>query len=175
MSVCNISFIGLSSLFAIHRSLFRGGSGAGPVRRRTQFHRQAPYLRTPQCTSQTWTHKFFCLSDKNCRTAPQSKKQREALVVAFDLGEVISIGLRSSADDLHRMILSTFPKLSSCGGYELLHCYGNSKTLSLIEPPYTAAHLCSEVAQSRIYVRSLQTSIRWQSSSSEGVRTLCIK
>ena len=90
---------------------------------------------------------------------PSSKQQRDALV-ACGLGEkVIALPMHSSADELHQVILSTFPKLSSCGGYELMRCIGNSKTLHVIDPPYTPVNLCTTVGQSRIYVRPLQSNI----------------
>ena len=121
-----------------------------------------------------WSHKFFCLSDKNCQIAPQTRRQKEALE-ACGLGEkVISTEMHSSAEELHRLIMNTYPKLANCGGYELLRCYGNSRTLSLIEPPYTAAHLSTSVAQSRIYIRPLQSSVRLnvEDSSTNGVSLL---
>ena len=123
---------------------------------------------------QVWSHRFFCLSDKDCQTAPQTKRQKEALE-ACGLGEkVIAIEMHSSAEEFHRMIMSTYPKLENCGGYELLRCYGNSRSLSLIEPPYTAARLCAAVAQSRIYIRPVQSSVRLnvEDTSSNGVSVL---
>ena len=71
----------------------------------------------------------------------------------------MTLPMHSSADDLHQVIHSTFPKLSSCGGYELMRCVGNAKTLHVIDPPYTAVNLCTTVGQSRIYVRPLQSNI----------------
>ena len=143
--------IGRSSIFQVHRTLFRSCQQPGPIRRRRQSYHSTPYYQ------QTWSHKFYCLSNKMTTNVPSSKQQREALV-ACGLGEnTITIAMHSSADELHQMILSTFPKLSSCGGYELIRCIGNSKTLNIIEPPYTAVNLCSTVGQSRIYVRPLQS------------------
>lgn len=167
-----LSTAGPSSLYAMHRSLFRGTTG--PVRRRPQIHRQSPYsrLRAPQ----VWSHRFFCLSDRNCQTAPQTKRQKDALE-ACGLGEkVISIEMHSTAEELHQKITSTYPKLANCGGYELLRCYGNSRSLSLMEPPYTAARLCAAVAQSRIYIRPVQSSVQLnvENTSSNGVSMSCI-
>ena len=148
----------------MHRGLFRGT--LGPVRRRPQFHRQSPYShpRAPQVLS----HRFFCLSDKDCLTAPQRDKKT---LEACGLGEkVIAIEMHS---EFHRMIMSMYPKLANCGGYELLRCYENSRSLSLIEPPYTAACLCAAVAQSRIYIRPVQSSVRLNvDTSSNGVSVL---
>ena len=97
-------------------------------------------------------------------------------MVACGLGEqVISLQMHSSADELHQAILRAFSKLSSCGGYELMRCIGNSKTLHTIDPPYTAVNLCTTVGQSRIYVRPLQSnvSLSVQPSQDEVIFSYC--
>ena len=149
---CTDALIGHRSIFELHRQLFRGGFG--PVRRRHQSNCQiTPYA------PQVWSHKFYCLSNKCCTSPPQSRQQRQPLV-ACGLGEkVFTLGLHSSAAELHQVILNTFLKLSACGGYELLRCQVGSKELNLIEPPYTPVNLCSVIGQSRVSICPLQTNI----------------
>ena len=109
-----------------------------------------------------WTHKFFCLSAVNTRTVPMSKGAKEALN-AIGLGEkVVSMPSSASSTDLHHRLIETFPPLTFCGGYALLRCTGNTKTLELIEPPvggHTLISLSSVVGQSRVYIRPLQQDI----------------
>ena len=115
--------LGHRSLFDIHCQLFRGGSG--PIRRRYQSYRRSTPYGPP-----AWSHKFYCLSNKHCTSLPQSKQQREVLT-ASGLGEkLITVGLHSSVEELHQVILNTFPKLSTCRRYELLRCQGVSRDLS---------------------------------------------
>ena len=145
----------------MHRNLFRSCQLPGPIRRQRRSYRCTPYAQ------QTWSHKLFCLSNKGTTIVPTSKQQRDALV-ACGLGEnVIALPMHSAADELHQVIMSTFPKLSSCRGYELMRCIGNSKTLHVIEPPYTLVNLCTTVGQSRIYVRPLQSNIPLSVQSSQ--------
>ena len=90
-----------------------------------------------------------------------SKCFRETLST-FGLGEkLISLRYNANAEDLHYKLIQTYPPLHSCGGYTLLKCLGNSKSLQVIEPP-PGGHCpwsLSEVGQSKIYVRPLQRDI----------------
>ena len=110
----------------------------------------------------TWSHKFFCLSDVQATAVPTARSARDALG-AINLGEkTLSMQTDVSAGEFHEKLLQLFPPLSACGGYTLLRCVGNSKSLQVIDPPpggHTPVSLAASVGQSRIYVRPLQRSI----------------
>ena len=117
-----------------HRSLFRPPFQATRFSRpRRQNH---PYRPVRKVNVQSiWTHKFFCLACVGTRTLPMSKAAKEVLVV-MNLGEkVVSVPSNASPSDLHSSILEAFPPLGESGGYTLLRCTGNTKTLEVLEPP----------------------------------------
>ena len=50
-----------------------------------------------------------------------------------------------------------FPKLKNCGGFELMHCVANCRTLSVIECASSVTELKANVGnQSKIYSRPIQ-------------------
>ena len=69
----------------------------------------------------------------------------------------MNIGLIASAGQLHEK-LSVFPKLDGAGGYELLRCLLNSRSLAKLQTPQggqevTLLSLKRDVGQARIYIR----------------------
>ena len=77
------------------------------------------------------------------------------------------IGHDNKSDDFQSFLYKAYPKLASCGGFELLKISGTtrSKDLGVIECPnegYTIQHLISpeaSVGQAIIYIRPLQLDI----------------
>ena len=71
----------------------------------------------------------------------------------------------------HDELLRSYPKLQSCGGYELLRGSDtNNRELTVIAPPvggYTALFLKSVVSHAKIYVRPLQADLPIDSALSE--------
>ena len=50
-----------------------------------------------------------------------------------------------------------FPKLKNCGGFELMHCVANCRTLSVVECASLVTELKANVgSQSKIYLRPIQ-------------------
>ena len=80
-----------------------------------------------------WSVKMVCLSKKNARRVPCSVAERETLVQA-GLGEkkVIIPDITCSAQEFQGIIISAFPKLDGCGGFDLLRCIPNTKELEMI-------------------------------------------
>ena len=75
------------------------------------------------------------------------------------LGERIHIGLKASAQQLHQKFLLVYPKLENAGGYELLRCLPNSRSLTRLQPPsggHTPESLKGDVGQARVYIWPLQ-------------------
>lgn len=105
-----------------------------------------------------WNHNFLCLASRFTTHVP--RKEDKDRLSAAGLGEKrISIGLRASSNQLRDKLLLEFPKLQHAGGYDLLRCLPNSRTLSRLKPPpegFTPESLRSEVGAARIYIRPLQ-------------------
>ena len=87
---------------------------------------------------------------------------KEALATA-GLGEKsLSIPMAGTPSDLHQYLLRLYPPLAECGGYTLLKCAANSKSLQIVQPPpggHSAVSLAAVVGQSRVYIRPLQKDI----------------
>ena len=87
-------------------------------------------------------------------------RQDKEELKAAGLGEDrIHIGLRASAEQLHQKCLVVYPKLENAGGYELLRCLPNSRSLTRLQPSscgHTPESLKKDVGQARIYIRPLQ-------------------
>ena len=137
-----------SSSFSEHQRLFRGHQGRSRGGRR-QSH---PYMRKLSLN-------FVCLSSITASYIPDTA-EKISLTVA-GLGEK-RIVFDDSDDNcsFDRVIKSSFPQLSSTGGYEMLrvsHRY--SKSLKLVPPPpngYNVQYLKSIFGQSKAYIRPLQ-------------------
>ena len=63
------------------------------------------------------------------------------------------------------MITTSFPKLSDCGGFELLRCVANSKHLDVIVgniaqiPSPSPTLLMTIIGNARVYIRPIQTDL----------------
>ena len=71
----------------------------------------------------------------------------------------MNIGLKASAVQLHEKLISVYPKLDNAGGYELLRCLPNSRSLAKLQNSpggHTPESLKRDVGQARIYLRPLQ-------------------
>ena len=73
----------------------------------------------------------------------------------------------SDAMDIHKAIIDQFPKLSDCGGYELLRMLENTKRSNILTPPvegYTGLFLKKVFGQAKcyMYIRPLQHDIVMQ-------------
>ena len=106
-----------------------------------------------------WTHTFVCVPETDTDHVPTDY----ALMTANGLGKAkLHLSESSSAMDIHTAILQQFPKLSNCGGYELLRTVDNTKRLSVITPPadgYTGQFLKKVLGQANCYIRPLQHDI----------------
>lgn len=92
---------------------------------------------------------------------PNLRRKEELL--AAGLGEKrIKISSSATASQLHDALLSAFQKLKDGGGFEMMRCLPNSKTLSplpILEHGHIPASLKKEVGQARIYLRPLQADL----------------
>ena len=112
---------------------------------------------------QSWTVRGVCLSSKDARRVPCGVSEREALVQA-GLGEkkVVIPNITCSAQEFQDVIISTFPKLDGCGGFELLRCIPNTKELEVISlaVSQSAKLLKSVVGGGRLFIRPIQKNLQ---------------
>lgn len=105
-----------------------------------------------------WSHNFLCLASRFTAQVP-GRQDKEELKAAGLGEERIHIALRASAEQLHQKFLVVYPKLENAGGYELLRCLPNSRSLTRLQPSscgHTPESLKRDVGQARIYIRPLQ-------------------
>ena len=131
-----------------------------------------PYSR-PTRRPPMWTHNFLCLASRLCTQVP-SRQDKEKLSAA-GLGEKrVQIGLSASATHLNDKLLLVFPKLHQAGGYELLRCLHNSRSLCQLQPPpggFTPVYLRSEVGNARLYIRPA----RYDLSIEQGITSVQVR
>ena len=92
---------------------------------------------------------------------PSFRKKEELL--AAGLGEKrIKVSIDATAAQLHDTLLVAFENLKEGGGFEIMRCLPNSRTLVSLPIPdhgHTPASLKKEVGQARIYLRPLQSDL----------------
>ena len=85
--------------------------------------------------------------------------EREVLVQA-GLGEkkIVVPDITCSAQEFCNALISTFPKLDKCGGFDLLRCISNTKELEVISVMVAQSPklLKSVVGSERVYIRPIQ-------------------
>ena len=111
-----------------------------------------PYRRPARV--QLWNHKFLCLASRFTGQVP-GREDKEELKLAGLGEERIHIGLKASAQQLYQ-------KLENAGGYELLRCLPNSRSLTRLQPPsggHTPESLKGDVGHARIYIQPLQSDL----------------
>nr|XP_055038549.1 uncharacterized protein LOC129426318 isoform X2 [Misgurnus anguillicaudatus] len=131
----------------------------------------APYAgRTSgsHCTTakrrSSYTRSYFCLDSIDQIMVP-TKVEKEKLYAA-GLGEkkLTFFGDENSAEEFKCHILTAYPKLNSCGGFELLRLSGmtRSKKLSVMPCPntgYTIKSIKDHNKSAIIYIRPMQKDI----------------
>ena len=91
-----------------------------------------PYKRPTR--AQVWSHNFPYLASRYSQQVP-GRQEKDELKEA-GLGEQnVNIGLKASAGELHEKLISVYPKLEGAGGYELLPCLPNSRSLAKLQLP----------------------------------------
>lgn len=114
--------------------------------------------------SRCWTLKAVCLSSRNACQVPCTLAQREALVEA-GLGEkrVVILDIDScSTCDFKAHLIETFQKLDGCGGFDLLRCLPNSKSLEFISTTIAQSPklLKSVIGNGKVYIRPIQKDLK---------------
>ncbi|XP_028407185.1 uncharacterized protein LOC114529572 [Dendronephthya gigantea] len=114
---------------------------------------------------ETWTHEFFCLSEKNQTNVPSRSEKIQ--LQNCGLGRK-KLCLPSKADHskLEEKLLEVYPKLSEAGGFQILRTgsRGHSSSLTVIQPPPTGYSVpflrdSSGLGQALAYIRPLQRNL----------------
>ena len=79
----------------------------------------APYKDKKLGKNKSWSVKMVCLASKDAQRVPATAAERE-LLVAAGLGEkrVLVPNINCSWNDFKEVILTAFPSLNGCGGFE---------------------------------------------------------
>ena len=137
-----------------------GSSSDVSAEQKTNF---APYRRPKKSIvgtkGQSWTMKVVCLASRDGTRVPCSIAEREALVQA-GLGEkkLVIPDINCSGQEFRDLLISAFPKLDGCGGFDLLRCIPNTKQLEVMSVALSQSPklLKSVVATGRVFVRPIQ-------------------
>ncbi|XP_039524304.1 uncharacterized protein LOC120477014 [Pimephales promelas] len=150
-----LNFVEVNRLFASY--------GAEASRRPLSRHSRSARHRS------SFTRVFCCLSSMTQSVAP-NKYEREELEAA-GLGEkkVTFLGDENNAEDFKDYILTTYPKLGNCGGFEILKTSGMTRSRNLVVLPspntgYTIKTLKENMGHAVIYIRPMQKDIELSSS-----------
>ena len=114
-------------------------------------------LKLDKCV--VWKHKFFCLAYTGQDRVPTTDADKEELFQA-GLGEreIEFQSLDMTQEEFKELIVASFPRLTEGGGFQLLKCIPNSRTLEVLS---MAVHgsprlLKQRVGKSRTYIRPIQ-------------------
>lgn len=153
-----------SSALSVLRSVRQRITPGGKVEHKRNF---APYSIKNACTKKGnnrkrtsgCSFKMNCLSSPHDVHVPSSASQKELLLEAgLGLKDVYIPDVSCSREEFNDAIISTYPKLKSCGGFELLRCVPNSKQLEEISESVAQSPklLKAVIANGRVYIRPVQ-------------------
>lgn len=123
----------------------------------------APYSKEGNSAKpKAWSAKFVCLSNKEANRVPCNKYDRNLLVQAGLGDKKFTIpNIDCTPEEFNAVIVSAFPKLGGCGGFELLRCLPNTKDLEVISLSIAQSPklLKSVIGGGRIFIRPIQKSL----------------
>ncbi|KAA0724023.1 hypothetical protein E1301_Tti019930 [Triplophysa tibetana] len=131
----------------------------------------APYAdRTPanRCTTakrrSSYTRSYFCLDNIDQIVVPTREEKEKLNAAGLGENRITFIGDEKCAEEFKRHILTAYPKLNGCGGFELLRLSGmtRSKKLSVLPCPstgYTIRFIKDHIKNALIYIRPMQKNI----------------
>ena len=116
-------------------------------------------LASKKVKTQTWTCKAVCPAGRNDDLVPVSPSLKLALLEA-DLGEkkIRVEDVTCSKEEFVACIVKHFPKLKECGGFEVLRCLPNSKSLEVVPSnvAFSPSLLKTVIGAGRIFLRPIQ-------------------
>ena len=157
-----------------HRRSFNFSSGKG---KNPKFGKPPPVKRSKKCISTPWTHQFVCIADNEQIKPPTTYLERTSLLEA-GLGEkkVSFPNIDCSYEEYRQLLLQEYPKLSQSGGYELMRCCSNSRSLepipsvSLMSPRATQNY----IGRSKVYIRPVQRSLDMSPVEDDSVKPISV-
>ena len=146
------------------RNLFRPTSTPASASRstRSSHSRRATPYRRESTQKALLGRNVCCLSEMSMRSTPTPEEITSLLDAGLGL-KCLQFKRDGDAFHVHNVILSAFPQLEGCGGYEFLRAAPNCRVL--IPLSSTTRSITSEVisdstrANTRIFVRPLQQNI----------------
>ena len=108
-----------------------------------------------------WKKDCICLRDKDETRKPSSEKKVELAKMGLGLSEVF-FDNDGDAEHIHRVVLTKFPVLESCGGYTLMRLAEKSSRLVEIEGSesgITVPFLKDILNHAKLFIRPLQKDI----------------
>ena len=109
--------------------------------------------------NKSWSVKLVCLALKGVKRIPVTAAEREILM-ASGLGEkqVLVPNINCSWNEFREIILTAFPSLNGCGGFEFLRCVSNTKDLEVIwlSVAQSPKLLKGMIANGRVFIRPIQ-------------------
>ena len=111
----------------------------------------------------TWTHDFLCLADRYQDYQPTRGQKCELQLAGLGRKKIV-FKKDANASAFVAKIEEYFPKLQSCGGFDILRSGASNKNLVVISPPpsgYSVPFLreASGLGQALAYIRPLQCSL----------------
>ena len=125
----------------------------------------------PKKKKNTWTVTVVCLAEKNAKNVPTPLEKEKLFRAGLGPRKIQFLSDDTEADVLRKIACSEsslmdrtdckgFPQLQDCGGFELLQCRQNSRTLTLIECEWSVKSLKTFLGyQAKIYVRPIQKNL----------------
>lgn len=138
----------------------------------------APYAETRRSTGgrrgRSWSLKAVCLSGRNATRVPCTLAEREGLQAGLGEKEVVISDTDCSSEELRDILVSAFPKLGDCGGFEMLRCVPNSKHLEVISQSVSQSPILlkSVVGNGEVFIRPIQTDLKLDCNQKLSVKVI---
>lgn len=149
------------------------GNLFGPTRSRSTSR-----ARKMKSKQRTWTGKFLCLADKDSNSSPTVDEKIVLLKAGLGVKK-IQFTTDDTEEKVRNVLMTHYPLLEICGGFELLRCGSNCRTLQIINGKWDVLNLRNIVgSQATIYVRPIQRSIEVHDSNMNGnneIKDKCLK
>ena len=103
--------------------------------------------------------KMFCLGSTQDDKVPCTAAAKELLLEAGLGSKSVTVpDVSCSRTEFWDCIISAYPKLAGCGGFELLRCMANSRDLEVLSQniSQSAKLLKTVVGNGRVFIRTLQ-------------------
>ncbi len=109
----------------------------------------------------SWAHKFVCLASCCQEKVPSPIMKEDLLSAGLGEKKITIPDIDCTTSQFHEVLMDSFTKLRSAGGFELLRCIPNTRDLEGIPSPvcHSPRLLRSQMGAARIYVRPIQVDL----------------